>query len=137
MTDSETMRKLREKRKKNNQCTRCGKKVEDKENSICSKCRKYLKYYKKHEEPPIKELKVVNRSPVNEIKNQKLISAMRRKSKKENTEVNTKKLADEIGSSQRSVQRWIFEGENPSEKFKIKINDYFAEEIFEYDQLNN
>lgn len=131
MTDSETMRNLREKRKKNNLCTRCGKKVEDKENSICSKCREYLKYYKKHKEPPIKELKVVNLSPVNEIKNQKLISAMRRKSKKENTEINTKKLADEISSSQRSVQRWIFEGEEPSKKFSIKINDYFGEEIFE------
>jgi len=131
MTDAETMRKLREKRRKNNQCTRCGKVVGDKGKNICSKCREYLNYYKKHKEPPIKELKVVSRSPVHEIKNQKLLNAMRIKSKKENTKINTKRLADEISSSQRSVQRWLFECEEPSKKFRIKIKDYFGEEIFE------
>lgn len=55
---------------------------------------------------------------------------MKRKSREENIKVNTKKLADEIASSQRSVQRWLFEGENPSEKFKKKINSYLGEEIF-------
>jgi len=131
MTDAKTMKKLRKKRRKNKKCTRCGKEVENKEKSICSKCRKYLRYYKKHNEPPIKELKLVNRSPVNKVKNKRLLEAMKRKSKKENIKINTKKLADEIASSQRSVQRWIFEGENPSEKFKKKINNYFREEIFE------
>lgn len=130
MTDAENMKKLREKRRKNNRCTRCGKKVEDKEKTICSKCREYLRYYKKHNEPPIKELKLVNRSPVNEVKNKKLLEAMKRKSKKENIKINTKKLANEIDSSQRSIQRWIFEGEKPSKKFKKKINNYFRKEIF-------
>lgn len=130
MTDAETMKKLRKKRRKSNQCTRCGKKVEDKEKNICSDCRKYLRYYKRHNEPPAKKLKVVNRSPVNEVKNKRLVDAMKRKSREENIKVNTKKLADEIASSQRSVQRWLFEGENPSEKFKKKINSYLGEEIF-------
>jgi predicted nucleic acid-binding Zn-ribbon protein len=130
MADAETMKKLRKKRRKSNQCTRCGKKVEDKEKNICSKCREYLRYYKKHNEPPAKKLKVVNRSPVNEVKNKRLVDAMRRKSREENIKVNTKKLADEIASSQRSVQRWLFQGENPSEKFKKKINNYLGEEIF-------
>lgn len=131
MTDAETMKKLRKKRRKSNQCTRCGKKVEDKGKNICSDCRKYLRYYKRHNEPPAKKLKVVNRSPVNEIKSKKLLDAMKRKSKKKNIKINTKQLASEIGSSQRSVQRWLFQGENPSNKFKKKINNYFGEEIFE------
>jgi DNA-binding transcriptional regulator YiaG len=130
MTNAETMKNLRKKRRKNNLCTRCGQKINDKEKNICSKCRKYLNYYSKHDEPPMKELKVVSRSPVNEVKNKKLVSAMRIKSKKENTKINTKKLANKIGASQRSVQRWIFEDENPSKNFKIKINNYFGEEIF-------
>lgn len=131
MTDAETMKKLRKKRKKNNLCTRCGKKVEDKEKNICSKCREYLNYYKKHNEPPLKKVNVVSRSPVNDVENKKLVGAMKRKSKKESTKINTKKLANEIGSSQRSVQRWIFKDEKPSKKYKIKINNYFEEEIFE------
>jgi len=82
MADAETMKKLRKKRRKSNQCTRCGKKVEDKEKNICSDCRKYLRYYKRHNEPPAKKLKVVNRSPVNEVKNKRLVDAMKKKAEK-------------------------------------------------------
>lgn len=131
ITDAETMKKLREKRRKNNLCTRCGKKVEDKQKTICSKCREYLNYYKKHNEPPIKSMNVVSRSPVNQVKNKRLLKAMQNKSEKEKTKINTKTLADEIESSQRSVQRWIFEDVEPSQKFKIRINNYFGKEIFE------
>lgn len=131
MTDSKTMKKLRDKRRKNNKCTRCGKKVYNKENTICSKCRDYLNYYKKNGyAPPNNKIKVVNRSPVNEIKNKKLVNAMKKKSKKLDNKIGTKKLAEKIGSSQRSLQRWIYTENEPSNKFKKKINKYFDKEIF-------
>lgn len=131
MTDSKTMKKLRDKRRKNNKCTRCGKIIFDKEKTICSECRNYLNYYKKNEEPPIdNEIKVVNRSPVNEIKNKKLVNAMEEKSRILDKKIGTVKLAEEIGISSRSIQRYIFKGAEPSDKNKKKINNYFDKKIF-------
>lgn len=131
MTDAETMKKLREKRRKNNKCTRCGRKIFDKEKNICAECRNYLNYYKKNGEPPIdNKINVVNRSPVNNVKNEELVKAMREKSLVEKIIVTTKVLAEKIGSSQRSVQRWIFEGKEPSEEYKKRINNYFDKNLF-------
>ncbi|MFW5794515.1 MAG: hypothetical protein ACOCV1_03420 [Bacillota bacterium] len=131
MTNSKAMKELRKKRKINNKCTRCGREVYNKEKTICFFCRVYLDFYKENGYPPPKlKLKVVNRSPVNEIKNEKLVSAMEEKSKELEQKIGTKKLAREIGSSTRSVQRWIFEGREPSNKFKKKVNNYFGKKIF-------
>lgn len=133
MSNAKAMRKVRAKREKLDTCSRCGKNIGEKREGYrtCAACGYYSNYYKENGCPPLKEkFTVINRSPVNKVKNKKLVNAMQEKSKKLNKKVGTKKLSKEIGSSRRSVQRWIFENAEPSKKFRIKINNYFNKKIY-------
>lgn len=124
LTDAETMKKLRDKRRENNLCTRCGKWIEEEQYKICSECREYLRFYKKYDIPPARKETLINRSPVNEIKNKKLYQLMI------DYRLSTKNLANKISVTQRSVQRWIFDGLEPKDSNKKEVNEFFGEEIF-------
>lgn len=133
MSNAKAMRKVRDKREKFDTCSRCGKDIGEKRKGYrtCAGCGYYLNYYKENGcPPPKKEFKVISRSPVNKIKNKKLVNAMKEKSKELDQKIGTKKLAEELGISSRSIQRYIFEGAEPSKKFRIKINNYFNKKIY-------
>jgi RecJ-like exonuclease len=131
MTNAEAMKDLRDRRRENGLCTRCGKVVEDNRYRICSECRKYLNFYKRYEVPPAREKTLISRSPVNEIKNEKLYQAMVNKS------LSTKKLSNKITATQRTVQHWLFDGTEPRKSNKIEVNSFFEKDIFEIKEVKN
>lgn len=119
--NAKAMRELRKKRKMRNQCTRCGKAVEG-ENVQCNECREYCKMYAllhPREKVIIRNLKTW------EIKNKKLYNILIEK------KMTIPQLAQLVGVSSRSVDRWVFEGSIPKLNNRERVNTCLNMEIFD------
>jgi len=122
------MKNLREKRKEKGLCTRCGGKIEDKSYLTCRDCRDYISYHKKNgEPPPEKDEKIFKRLSKWQIRDKGLYDAL------VDEQIRASELADDIGVSVRSVERWLYEGYEPRDKNKIAVNNYLNKDIYNID----
>lgn len=119
--NAKAMRELRKKRKKRKQCTRCGKPVEG-ENVQCDACREYCKMYALLHP---KEKVIIRNLKTWEVKNDKLYHLLI------DRKMTIPQLAEIVGVSSRSVDRWVFEGSIPKIENRERVNDCFQMEVFE------
>lgn len=119
--NAKAMRELRKKRKKRNLCTRCGKPVEN-GNVQCDACREYCKIYAflhPKEKVIIRNLKTWG------VKNKRLYDVLIDK------KITIPQLAERVGVSSRSVDRWVFEGSIPKIENRERVNICLNMEVFE------
>jgi hypothetical protein len=121
--NAKAMRELRKRRKERKLCTRCGKPVFG-ENVQCDACREYCKMYALLHP---KEKVIIRNLKSWEVKNKKLYDILI------NKRITIPQLAQMIGVSARSVDRWVFEGSLPKIENREKVNTYLNIEVFELD----
>ncbi|NLK22304.1 MAG: helix-turn-helix transcriptional regulator [Epulopiscium sp.] len=119
--NAKAMRELRKRRKQKGLCTRCGKPVKH-GNVQCNLCREYSKTYALLHP---KEKVIIRSLKSWDIKNTKLYNILMDK------KISIPQLAEMVGVSSRSVDRWVFEGSIPKIENREKVNAHLGIEIFE------
>lgn len=121
------MKKKRDERREKGLCTRCGGEREDKEYILCQDCREYIAEWKQDKDySKPEEEKVVIRTPRKwNIENEKLYKALIEK------RMPISELANRVGVTTRTAERWVFQKGEPKDKNKNKINKVLGKEIYE------
>lgn len=117
---AERMRRIRLQRRSLGLCIRCGSELTDK-HSTCLDCR--VKYYRKNRDTQLKN-HCVRSLRTWKITNRILFDRL------ESLGMTIREFACEIGVSNRTVERWLFEETIPSFNNMNKINSYLGEDIY-------
>lgn len=120
------MRELRKRRVEKGLCTRCGSKIKREGYHICQDCRNYLNEYDNNR--TLKNEKTIIRKLNKwEITNEKLADALIK------TKTTISELAEKVGVTYRTVERWIYQNGIPNKNHKIKINEILNDKIYKTD----
>ena len=119
--NAKAMRVVRKRRKMKKLCTRCGKPVEG-VHVQCNACREYCKMYALLHP---KEKVIIRSLKTWEVKNKKLYQILLER------KMTIPQLAQMVGVSSRSVDRWVFEGSIPKLENREKVNTCLNAEIFD------
>lgn len=138
MDQKEFMKKRRKIWKEDGKCIRCGFMLHPKSKlKKCESCRAAGEAYKKENKEKFKGYieKKQKAQPIRKLKNYGPINSVQEKEELYqimiNRKITTKSLAEVIGVSQRTVERWLFdEKAMPNEMNQLKLNNYLERSIF-------
>ena len=118
------MKKVRKKRKQKGLCSRCGNERENKEYALCKECREYISNHKENYNPP-KDPVIIRNLKKWDITNYRLYNALIMKS------IKISELAEKVGVTTRSAERWVFENTEPTDIHKYRINQVLGKKIYD------
>ncbi len=103
-------------------CSRCGSERDNKEYILCKECRKYINKHDKNYNPP-KDPVIIRDLKKWDITNYSLYNALINKS------ITILELAEQVGVTTRSAERWIFENAEPKDIHKHLVNQVLEKNI--------